>query len=323
MSALSQAEPAPATMTRAGRRFLQALTRRAGNGSILEIGPLFGSSTQAIAAGRRTEAPIHTIDTFQPAPWIERRLGRNLSREAFNEYTSHIPRLVVHEGFAPDVVRDTWTEDIGLFFDDATHGDPGWSANFDFFSPFFTEDAIVCGDDFAGGWPDIPRNVTRIAESWNVGVYVIGRVWAMTRRDEDRIVAAVDEVYPELSGAVIESDYGEGFDAKPAACWSRGLHRRAPLSSFRYSGDVLADVTFDTHAADGTVHGRYAAGDDVDLNGVSEISLTSSQDLRVQYCLADRSKTENSKLMKSGATFHVPREAEIVAVRLSTRYPSE
>lgn len=312
------APSAPATMTVAGRQFLQALAGQAQEGCFLEIGPLFGSSTQAIDAGRLTDSLIHTIDTFEPAPWVVRRLGRELSREAFDEFTGDIPGLVVHEGFAPDVVRDSWTDSIGFFFDDATHGDPGWSNNFDFFSQYFTPDAIVCGDDFAGGWPDIPRNVTRIAGEWGIGVYVIGRVWAMTREGEHRIVAAADECFPELAGAIIEASLGAGSDTKPAACWSRGLHQREPLKWFRYDGDAVAEVRFTTYAADGSPNREWGRGGRVELDGAAAISMTAPAHVGVQYCLADPDKTVNSAAVKSGQRFEVPPEARVVAIRLTS-----
>jgi hypothetical protein len=310
--------PAPRTMTLHGLRFLQALAGKATSGCFLEIGPLFGSSTQAIAASRRLDAPLHTIDTFEPADWIVRRMGFNLSRAAFDKHTSHIPDLVVHEGFAPDVVRDTWSEPIGFYFDDATHGDPGWSNNFDFFSQHFTEDAIICGDDFAGGWPDIVRNVSEIAKSWDVGLYVMGRVWAMTRVEEERIVSAAEIANPGLAGAVLEATHGANTDSKPATCWSNGLHRRTPLASFRVAGDPVAQIRFITMSAYGAEPVEYAAGDWIQLSGVSAIVVSGAPDIGLQLCLSRPRKTENTKVIKVGESFRIPDDATVVAVRLDT-----
>lgn len=308
--------PAPATMTRHGLRFLTALAGQATSGCMLEIGPLFGSSTQAIDAGRRTDAWIHTIDTFEPAPWVERRLGRPLSREAFDAYTSSIERLVVHQGFAPDVVRKTWSEPIGFYFDDATHGDPGWTDNFEFFSRFFTRDAVVCGDDFAGGWPDIPENVTRIAREWDVGLYVLGRVWAMTRTDEDRIVTAAGEVQPALRGATLEVEHGGDVSEKPAMVWSRGLHQRVALTSFTVHGAAVDGVRFVTSA--GGRKKETGSGDQVDLSDVSAISIDGAPDIGFQLCLATEHRTENTKLFRRGSTCHIPSDAMVVSIRLGT-----
>lgn len=308
--------PAPATMTKVGRRFLGRLAAQATSGVFLEIGPLFGSSTQEIAASRRREAPLHTIDTFAPAPWIERRLGRNLSRRAFDEYTSHIPGLVVHEGFAPDVVRDSWSEPIGFYFDDATHGDPGWSNNFDFFSRFFTEDAIVCGDDFAGGWPDIPRNVTRIAEDWGCELFVIGRVWAITRSRPERIATAVEETVPGLAGARLATQHDQDYGSRPAAAWSQGLHRRRPLTSFCFSGDPVADLRFTTYDSDGSPIGEYGAGEWVALDRAHGLVVSGSDCVGYQLCLAGLQRTENTKTFRAGSRFDLPEGSDIVAIRL-------
>jgi len=301
-------------MTQNGRRFLKALASQTTSGCFLEVGPLFGSSTQAIDAGRRLDAPIHTIDTFEPADWVERRVGRQLSREAFDGYTSYIDQLVVHQGFAPDVVRDTWSDQVGFYFDDATHGDPGWTDNFEFFKPFFTEDAIVCGDDFAGGWPDITRNVTRIAEEWGVGLYVFGRVWAMTRVDEERIVHAATEAEPVLAGATITSVLGPDSSTSPAMVWTKGLHQHIALSTFKVEGDVVADVRF---KAKGTgAEAEYAAGDWIHLGGVSRLSFTGPPNIGFQLCFAKGSKTENTKLYRSGELCGFPEGAVPVSVRL-------
>lgn len=306
--------PAPATMTQSGRRFLKALAAQATSGCFLEVGPLFGSSTQAIDAGRKIDAPIHTIDTFEAAEWVERRLGRQLSREAFDHYTSYISDLVVHQGFAPDVVKDSWSEQIGFYFDDATHGDPGWTDNFEFFSRFFTEDAVICGDDFAGGWPDITRNVTRIAEEWGVGLYVFGRVWAMTRTDEDRIVAAATEAEPVLAGATLETAHGPQTSSCPAMVWSKGLHQHVPLSSFRVSGDPVAGVRFVVTTGGGTTEG----GPDewIHVPGATELSFHGPRTFGFQLCYSRGGKTENTKLHKAGEVCRIPAGAVPVAVRL-------
>jgi hypothetical protein len=301
-------------MTKNGRRFLKSLASQATKGCFLEIGPLFGSSTQAIDAGRRIDAPIHTIDTFEPAPWVERRLGRPLSREAFDRYTGYIDKLVVHEGFAPDIVRDTWSDAIGFYFDDATHGDPGWTNNFDFFSQFFTSDAIVCGDDFAGGWPDITHNVTRIAREWGVGLYVFGRVWAMTRDSEERIVAAATDVEPALAGATLESAHGPETAISPAMVWSRGLHQYVPLSSFRLHGGAVESVRFVTRS--GSRRTEYDAGEWVHLAGISQLSMVGPPNIGFQICFAKGSKTENTKLFRPGEACRVPERAVPVALRL-------
>ena len=194
----------PQTLTNEGLTFLKALASKNNGGVFLEIGPLFGSSTDTISQGRIIDEPIHSIDTFEDSPWVSRRFGLSLSRTAFDKFTKHIPNLIVHEGLAPDIVQQTWKHKIGFYFDDATHGDPGWSNNFNFFHPFFADDCIICGDDFAGGWPDIVQNVYKYANKHSLKLYVLGRIWAMAHKDDTRIEDAIDSILPKLKNSYID-----------------------------------------------------------------------------------------------------------------------
>jgi hypothetical protein len=304
-------------MTNNGLRFLEALAAQKGDGCYVEIGPLFGSSTNAIAAGRKTKDRIHTIDTFEPAPWVRKRFGFDLSRERFDQFTSGISDLVVHEGFSPDIVRTTWSETIGFYFDDATHGDPGWSNNFEFFSRYFAENAIICGDDFAGGWPDVVRNVRAIAGNWDAKVYVIGRVWAMTKRDEERILNAVKHCEPSVSDISITARHGDDVSTLPAGCWSVGLHGNKPLSSFSLSSDRPIEGQIVTWR-DGMLEASVNHGEgSVELVAVDKIYAVLPKGVALQFCTVDAGgRTENSRSIKSGQWFNLAPGSSIVAVRL-------
>ena len=310
----------PRTMTKAGLNFLSSLANQKGKGVYLEVGPLFGSSTDAIDKGRAdADVPIHTIDTFEAAPWVRKRLGIDLSRTAFDKFTKHIDNLVVHQGFAPGIVEDTWSDDIGFYFDDATHGDPGWTDNFDFFSKFFNDDTIICGDDFASGWPDIVRNVYKYAEEWDVKLYVIGRVWAMTRTKEKRIEDAIDGAFPGLKDTVISTHHIDGTKrTNKAACWSWGLHQTVPLKEFSiksknpengaittfYNGKLIEEVMFD-----GTM---------VSLDKADQIYLVSDKKFTIQYCmLSAGGNTANTKAQASKEIFNIEDGSKIVGLRLS------
>jgi hypothetical protein len=309
----------PQTMTDAGLAFLSALAGEAGDGVLLEVGPLFGSSTNAIDRGRRAKTtPIHTIDTFDPAPWVRDRLGIDLSRQMFDKFTSHIENLHVHQGFAPDVVRGTWKEKIGFYFDDATHGDPGWSNNYAFFSPFFADDAIICGDDFAGGWPDIITNVYRIAEEYGARLFVIGRVWALARKGEERIQSVVDQLYPGLAGVEVLTTHAGAENAMSAACWSYGLHRQIPLDRLAIRGNGKIDGQIVVYR-DGKIIGSVPLdGTPVETSGADQIYVSAGAKVRFQFCTVNaRGKTSNSKAEKSGTLFSVPKGEAVVAIRFS------
>ena len=312
---------APRTMTLAGLRFLQALAAERQSGCFLEIGPLFGSSTNAIDAGRKDDSvPIHTIDTFENAPWVRKRLGLDLSREAFETFTTGIRTLNIHQGFAPGVVRDTWKDKIGFYFDDATHGDPGWTDNYKFFSPYFTRDAIICGDDFAGGWPDIVRNVQRITEDGQMKLYVIGRVWAFTAEDDHRIANAVHSIYPKLKGTEVEVHHGDIVHCNIAGSWSWGLHRQEPLTEFRMSAPDGFEFGVSLEREDGTASAVTVGREPLVLDGMRRMTFAMPRNYSIQFCVRNGDgKTENTKDLRTGSQLAIGPNQRITALRIAHR----
>lgn len=306
----------PRTMTLSGLKFLQALAAQRRSGSYLEIGPLFGSSTRAIAAGRSDAAvPIHTIDTFAPAPWIRKRLGMELSRAAFDSYNGDLENLHVHEGFAPDVVRQHWREPIGFYFDDATHGDPGWSANYNFFAPFFTDDTIVCGDDFASGWPDIVRNVYRISAELGAKLFVIGRVWAFALGNEARLCAAAHAAFPRLRGFDLTVTHQGRAHHNIAASWSWGLHQPAALSAFQLHGPDGFGIEARIDRQDGTYTTATLGRETVDLGGATGLALDLPEGFGAQFCILEPDgKTHNSRELRQ---IRLDEGRRLAAVRLT------
>ena len=322
-------EVVPQTMTNHGLQFLEALARQNRSGCFVEVGPLFGSSTIAIHKGRRTSDPIYSIDTFAPAQWVVDRFGFDLSREAYDKYTSHIPNLKVVQGFAPDVVVDTWTDEIGFYFDDATHGNPGWMNNYNFFSKFFTDDVIICGDDFAAGWPAIVRNVNQICGENGARNYVIGRVFAFAFKNEQRIIDAVDEVFPKLQGIDIETFHDGRMKnpvTSPAAVWSDGLHLPTPLNMFRFTGRKLpqeAKLKIERrgeHESKPRFDQCNLSQSDIKLRGAQSISLDFPDGLGIQFCLCepDKFKCMNTKIIKAREELSLQDGKFIVSVRLHT-----
>lgn len=312
-------QDAPRTMTVAGLRFLQALASQRKSGCFLEIGPLFGSSTNAIAAGRRDPLiPIHTIDTFEPAPWVVSRLGIELSRSAFEGYTQHIQNLHVHQGFAPDIVKEKWADAIGLYFDDATHGDPGWSNNYSFFSNYFTEDAIICGDDFAGGWPDIVRNVYTLAERAEARLFVVGRVWAFSHLDDTRIADAVNAAFPKLAGLELEVYHEKIVHRNIAASWSWGLHKNKPLTKVQFHTTKHFDFTTTITHADGSQSIVDMPKEALLLGGAKNLRFNLPDGFAVQFCIMNqKGKTTNTRDIRSDGELNLAPGESITALRLS------
>ncbi|MEP4197312.1 MAG: hypothetical protein ABJL99_16950 [Aliishimia sp.] len=282
---------------------------------------MFGSSTTAIDAGRLShKLPIHTIDTFEPAPWVVDRLGLDLSREAFDNFTSHIKNLHVHQGFAPDIVRDAWAEEIGFYFDDATHGDPGWSDNYAFFAPFFTQDAIICGDDFAGGWPDIVRNVYDISDKLQVKLFVVGRVWAFTRSDDTRISEAIDNVFPKLKGLHFEVCHGANLHQNLAASWSWGLHNKQPLDEVLLHSRSGFEFGVTIERRDGTVSAVSMGREPLRFDGAKTLRFALPAGIGVQFCILNsKGKSTNTKDLRTGSELKLAHGDKITAIRMSHR----
>ncbi len=309
----------PRTMTLAGLQFLQALASKRQSGCYLEVGPLFGSSTNAIDAGRSsTSVEIHTIDTFEAAPWVRQRLGLDLSREAFDRYTKKIKNLHVHQGFAPDIVTDSWSEDIGFYFDDATHGDPGWTNNYNFFSRFFTKDAIICGDDFAGGWPDIVQNVYRITEAAGLKLFVIGRVWAFTAENDHRISDAIHDAFPKLKAFDLEVQHKDQTRRNIAASWSWGLHKPEAIKETVLHAPNGFEIEVDMERQDGTRDRVNWGKEPWRPLGAKSLEFTLPEDYAIQFCVkSSEGKTQNTKDLRSGAQLELQPGDEITSLRLS------
>ena len=176
----------PRTMTLQGLEYLGRLAKTVPPGGVIvEVGPLFGSSTWVLAMNAPSDVKVISIDTWQPQPWIDKVEERfpgckPFSKEAFDFYTSDCPNVVAYQGWSPQIMG-TWDEPIDLFFDDATHGNPGFRQSLDFYLPKLKVGGIASGDDFASGWPDIVAEVSRQGRQWKTHPEVIGRVWAMIK----------------------------------------------------------------------------------------------------------------------------------------------
>ncbi len=237
-------EEIPRTMTMEGLIFLGKLARHVPeNGIIVEVGPLYGSSTWVLAKNAHPSVKVYSIDTWEPAEWIDEVAkkkfphARKFGREAFEYYVRDCDNVVPIQGWSPDVVRETWDKPIDLFFDDASHGNPGFINNLTFFEPFVKPGCVLCGDDYASGCPDIVHEIDKLAAGWGQQVTILGRVWALrkprnTAAPEQtsvyRALTPREEPFPVIEahnfGGVTRNDY-------PFA-WSGRLHRYDPLRRF-------------------------------------------------------------------------------------------
>lgn len=307
----------PQTMTNQGLAFLSALASKNTGGVFLELGPLFGSSTDAIAKGRLIDEPIHSIDTFEDAPWIKKRVGLSLSRAIHSKFTKDISNLIVHEGQSPNVVVDTWKDKIGFYFDDATRNDPEWSDNFNFFKPFFSEDCIICGGDFSGAWEVLLRNIYQYVDEHSLKLFVLGRVWAVTHKDDHRLEEAVDDVLPKLKNSYITAKVEGKEYTNKAGVWTWGSHQDKPLEEFSLDTTDI-EGSFTILKDQKTLQmGEFGKGP-IRLQDANQVSFQSNSDIKVQFCvLQANGRTKNGKAIPSGQIFSIKEDEKIVSVRLT------
>jgi predicted O-methyltransferase YrrM len=231
----------PRTMTVDGLRYLERLARQVPeNGVIVEIGPLYGSSTWTLAQSAHPSVTVYSIDTWERVPWIiknvEEKLGApEFSVEAFKSFVADCPQVVPIQGYSPDVASD-WDKPIDLYFDDSAHGNPAFINNLSFFKRFVKPEGIMCGDDYALGSPDIVREVDELGRQCGMRPEVAGRVWALRLPAEgaDGATNVVGGLAP-LEGRQLTvtayCDLAEPHTAPPGI-WSGQLQKPGHLRAF-------------------------------------------------------------------------------------------
>ncbi len=97
----------PRTMTMAGLEYLGRLSKCVPeNGTIVEIGPLFGSSTWVLAKNAHPSVKVISVDTWEPQPWIDKIEAKfpgckPFSIEAFKYYTQDCENVTAVQAGAP------------------------------------------------------------------------------------------------------------------------------------------------------------------------------------------------------------------------------
>lgn len=139
-------------------------------GPIIEIGTLFGYSTQALALGKRADQPLLAVDNYSWNPigipqWRHQELtAKNLTYLARTqnvrlEVCSNADFYARYNGPAPAMV-----------FIDAGHDytqasiDIGWARK--------VGAAIICGDDYS--WPGVAKAVE---EAFGKNYHLVGDMW--------------------------------------------------------------------------------------------------------------------------------------------------
>ncbi|MFK7874355.1 MAG: class I SAM-dependent methyltransferase [Paracoccaceae bacterium] len=165
--------------------FLAALAAQVPKGGrIIEVGPLYGRSTNAMAMAN-PGAKVTSIDTFQPAAWTEKYSNQfrdipTFGVAAFEAYTKHLPNVEKIVGASPRVVHN-WATPIDLYFEDAIHGNPQLAENLDFWMARLRPGGIACGHDYCKRFPDVKREVDARAKTWGCPVELVGTMWALRK----------------------------------------------------------------------------------------------------------------------------------------------
>lgn len=231
----------PRTMTLQGLGYLGRLARTVPkNGLIVEVGPLFGSSTWVLAKNADPTARVITIDSWKPQEWVKAIEAKfpgckPFSREAFEYYTRDCPNVEIVQGMSPSVMQN-WNGEIDLFFDDATHGRPGFTDSLDFYLPKLKAGGIASGDDYASGWPHIIAGVSDLGHRWGTRPEIIGRVWAMAKPDHtgksETIYSKVGPYTPYDLAISIQTKSGETLECAPVA-WAGKLHQTDAITALK------------------------------------------------------------------------------------------
>jgi hypothetical protein len=309
----------PKTVTDTGLTFLRYLAGQVGTGAIADINPAFGSSTHAFFNGRTNQSThIHAVDSFDNIAWMQKKFGFPVSRRMYDKFTGEIPALTVHEGQVPDAVRDRLTDQVGLFFGGAWKGQDAWNKHMAFFADRWTDDAIICGDDFAGGIPEMVHAAYGLAAQKNAALFSVGRVWALALSGEDRIARAIASVYPRLAG--VESITRVGGDERriAAGAWSWGVHRDRPLEAFGIDAKGLLSGQIVTFANGRMKQAVDLDGQMIEMVGVDQMYLGGDRAVQFQFSTVnDRGHTQNTKFLPMNQLLDVSSAQKITAVRLT------
>lgn len=324
----------PRTMTLEGLTWLERMAREVPeDGIIVEVGPLYGSSTWTLAQSAHPSVTVYSIDTWERAPWIIKNVEEKLGAPAFgiDAFKSNVedcPNVVPIQGYAPDVVQD-WDKPIDLFFDDAAHGNPGFINNLNFFKEFVRPGSVLCGDDYALGSPDIVREVDTLAAQWRSRAEIVGRVWALRKPEEGADSSpGVSALLPPLEGPHVKvtthCDIG-GVHEAPPLMWSGQLQKPGALRAFSIDWTERPDgVELIYRCANGENRSALCSTGELCHIGAERQPITSitvellgpnaaDYEVRYQAGIARDAETPykqkvNTKLARSGAELQAPSE---------------
>ena len=155
--------------------FLSTLAKEAGAypGPIIELGTLFGFSTERIADAKRPDQELITVDNYS---WNPLGLWPDKHREFTRLVLFYVARNCntrVYDGDAADFWRDYAGPPPAMVFIDASH--EYQAVKQDIQSALDKNTRIISGHDYRPEWPSVQRAVT---EFFGDDIEVFGSLWA-------------------------------------------------------------------------------------------------------------------------------------------------
>jgi hypothetical protein len=165
-------------------RELRAIARIANslpeNSCIVETGSLFGLSSY-VWAKSAPKSTVYCIDPWVRERWIE-ELELTIpgcpefSKSAFDKFTADCSNITALIGYSP-INFTNWNTPIDVFFDDAVHKNPEFRNNLEFWLKHIKPNGIICGHDFSRQFPDVKREVKRVARQLGATINLVETFW--------------------------------------------------------------------------------------------------------------------------------------------------
>jgi hypothetical protein len=151
------------------------------NSIIVEVGSAIGGSSCVMASANPTNT-INCVDSFEgDVGYIYhwKNIKYNFSdvelnnildncfsidpsgKLAFETLTKKYTNIKLHNGKSPKEFLN-WNQPIDLYFEDATHQNPGLSSNIDFWTTHIKPGGFIIGHDYSSEHPDVKLEFNKL-----------------------------------------------------------------------------------------------------------------------------------------------------------------
>lgn len=309
----------PKTIPDQGLKFLEHLARTAGNNAMLDIKPLFGSSTRAIDLGQ-PGATIYAVEDFIAPDWVERKFNLSLSRQTYEKFTSDIASVKVLEVTWDDPkdigFSNLIKEPVSLAVLPPMSNSTDLEAWLNALGDTVSDKTILAGSGFVGRAYGMVKALEKIAAENQVKLFVVGQVWAMCfDKNNARIEQALTTLSPKLENVYVYSEH-EGIKVKtPAACWSSGLHGIKPLTALKVSGLDKGALKISTFQSGEAINEIDLSDQKLYLENIDQMFITVNGNFAIQFCLRKGGYSQVTKIISNNHWLDI-KEACVTAVHL-------